>query len=100
MEIKKILIENELFGYYFYFTPIKIESKMENNRIKFIDYKEDDDNMHLKFGEINPNNLTEINENDKLNQTQILSDTQFFINEKLINQIRRKSCVYIIMRKI
>ena len=93
MEIKKILVENELVGYYFYFTPIKKEMKMENNKIKFIDYKEEGDNMHLQFGEINPNNLTEITENDKLNQTQIISDTQFFINEKLINQIRRKSCV-------
>ena len=92
MEIKKILVENELVGYYFYFTPIKKEMKMENNKIKFIDYKEEGDNMHLQFGEINPNNLTEITENDKLNQTQIISDTQFFINEKLINQIRRKSC--------
>ena len=93
MEIKKIKIENDLIGYYFYFNRINKENKMENNRIRFIDQdSEFSTNMHLKLPEFNDHRLSVISDNGKFIRTQILSEPLAFQTEKNNNQIRRKSC--------
>ena len=93
MEIKKIKLENELIGYYFYFNRINKENKMENNRIKFVEIDDDYNmNMHLKLPEFDDHRLSVITDENKFMKTQILSDPIAFITEKTNNQIRRKSC--------
>ena len=91
MEIKKIVVEKELIGYYFYFTRIKKNNRMENNRVQFIDHN-DDDNMHLKLSEFYPANQAVNSDDEKINQTQIISDPSYFTKDKSNNPFRRKSC--------
>ena len=86
MEIKKIILDKILIGYYFFFTRVKPENKIENNKIKFKE-NEDVDNMKLT-------NYMDKNyySSEKLNQTVILSDPSFILKEKNNNIFRRRSC--------
>ena len=94
MEIKKIILANNLIGYYFFFTSTKQESKLENNRVKFIEQPNDNHHTILKLSGLLP--IAEYLKQrhsvvDELNRKPILSEpTSFESNKDNNNPIKRK----------
>ena len=94
MEIKKIILENDLIGYYFFFTSTKQESKLENNKVKFIEQPNDNHHTILKLSGVLP--IAEYLKQrhsvvDELNRKPILSEpTSFESNKDNNNPIKRK----------
>ena len=94
MEIKKIVLENELLGYYFLFEKVLSSHRIDNNMVKFIDSDRNSNVLHLKLSgvqNISRKNQPRYSELEKINQTQILADRISFVRES-DKKLRRKSC--------
>ena len=94
MEIKKIIIEDDLIGYYFFFENVINGHRFENNKVKFIEPDKNSNILHLKLSGVQNNAKNDYHrytDIDKVNQTQILAEHISFTKE-VANQNRRKSC--------
>ena len=94
MEIKKIILEDELIGYYFFFENVLNNHRIENNMVKFSEPDKNSNILHLKLSGVQSalkKNQPRYSKFEKINQTQIFPEHIKFAKEAT-KKIRRKSC--------